>query len=385
MLVMPFRVFRAQRRIMKSTKQWRDKARKNGGLIIYEDGSSKIVIFVSHTWWDRDFKDETNDPNDVYDHGAPDHQGGAKKDLKWRIICDGVQRLIERDGLNEDDVHLWIDWQSIYQDDKEEKLKGVKSLIQYATLCEYMLVPTEEETLTGDAATYPENIPGYGTRGWCRIEYFVYSLLAEMQERVVRLHAIQLDGTLNPYPQVKVEGEQYMPSGGDLSNPDDKALVKSLEDQMVEAYGNALVQAKCKAAGGETVDLSKKMIRPVHVDALFAAVERYKVAVLKLDTNQLGATGAVKLAAALKTNATVTSLSLGDNRIGDEGATKLAAILNKTKLTNLNLGNNRLGPVGGAALAKGLKGNTTLQSLDLEENDIGIEGACALAAVLKKT
>ena len=166
MLVMPFRVFRAQRRIMKSTKQWRDTARENGGLVIYEDGSSKIVIFISHTWWDRDFKDETNDPSDVYDHGAPDHQSGAKKDLKWRIICDGVQRLIERDGLDEDDVHLWIDWQSIYQDDKDEKLKGVKSLIQYATLCEYMLVPTEEATLDGLAATYPEDIPGYGTRGW---------------------------------------------------------------------------------------------------------------------------------------------------------------------------------------------------------------------------
>ena len=166
MLVMPFRVFRAQRRIMKSTKKWRDEALKNDNLIVYEDGSSKIVIFISHTWWDRDFKDETNDPKDLYDRGTPDHQTGAKKDLKWRIICDGVQRLIERDGLNEDDVHLWIDWQSIYQDDKEEKLKGVESLIQYATLCEYMLVPTEEERLGEVAATYPEEIPGYGTRGW---------------------------------------------------------------------------------------------------------------------------------------------------------------------------------------------------------------------------
>ena len=136
-----------------------------------------------------------------------------------------------------------------------------------------------------------------------------------MQEREVRLHAILLDGTLNPYPQVKVLGEQYMPSGGDLSNPDDKALVKSLEDKMIEAYGNALVEAKCKAAGCETVvDLSAKMIRPVHVNALFAAVECYKVAVLKLDTNQLGAAGAVKLATALKTNATVTSLSCAAQR-----------------------------------------------------------------------
>ena len=71
-----------------------------------------------------------------------------------------------QEGLKEEDVCLWLDWQSIYQDDKEEKLKGVKSLIQYATLCEYMLVPTEEERLDFAAATYPEEIPGYGTRGW---------------------------------------------------------------------------------------------------------------------------------------------------------------------------------------------------------------------------
>ena len=52
---------------------------------------------------------------------------------------------------------------AVYQDHKEEKLKGVKSLIQYATMCEYMLVPTEEEGSTGWA---PHRIPGYGTRGW---------------------------------------------------------------------------------------------------------------------------------------------------------------------------------------------------------------------------
>ena len=54
---------------------------------------------------------------------------------------------------------------AVYQDDKEEKLKGVKSLIQYATMCEYMLVPTEEEE--GNLSPFgPSWIPGYGTRGW---------------------------------------------------------------------------------------------------------------------------------------------------------------------------------------------------------------------------
>ena len=52
---------------------------------------------------------------------------------------------------------------AVYQDNKVEKLKGVKSLIQYATMCEYMLVPTEEE---GGLSPYPNQIPGYGTRGW---------------------------------------------------------------------------------------------------------------------------------------------------------------------------------------------------------------------------
>ena len=55
---------------------------------------------------------------------------------------------------------------AVYQDHKEEKLKGVKSLIQYATMCEYMLVPTEEAELVGPANFYPNEIPDYGSRGW---------------------------------------------------------------------------------------------------------------------------------------------------------------------------------------------------------------------------
>ena len=182
MLVMPFSVFKAQGRIMKSTQVWRDGALAAGSLVVYEEGSGKIVIFVSHTWWDRGFKDETNDPNDKYDQGAPDFQANypeeerkksgkmvpyqRPKDLKWRVICAGVQRLIEQEGLTEEDVSLWVDWQSIYQDDKAEKLKGVVSLIRYATLCQYMLVPIEEAELVGNAANYPDDIPAYGSRGW---------------------------------------------------------------------------------------------------------------------------------------------------------------------------------------------------------------------------
>ena len=187
MLVMPFGVFKAQGRIMKSTKAWRDEALAAGSLVEHEEGSGKIVIFISHTWWDRSFTDATNDPNNPYDVGAPDLQADypdeqrdmsffrdktkmvtyqRPKNLKWRVICAGVQRLLEQEGLKEEEVSLWVDWQSIYQDDEAEKLKGVMSLIRYATLCQYMLVPTEEAELDRWAAGYPEEIPAYGRRGW---------------------------------------------------------------------------------------------------------------------------------------------------------------------------------------------------------------------------
>ena len=141
MLVSPFLAFEEQGRICKSVKPWRDAALADGRLIEYvrtadENPKKKLwIIFISHTWWHRDFKDETNDKNDKYDQGAPDWQSGAKKDLKWRLICQGVRNLVAKEKgrgveLKLEEVALWIDWQSIYQDDKAEKLKGVMSLIK---------------------------------------------------------------------------------------------------------------------------------------------------------------------------------------------------------------------------------------------------------------
>ena len=129
-----------------------------------------------------------------------------------------------------------------------------------------------------------------------------------MRGHEVHLYTILLDGALNRYPKVEVGRESEMPSGGALSNPNDKALVKGLEDKMIDAYGTAIVEVKCKAAGGEMVELDSKMLRPQHVGALFAAVERYQVAKLDLNFNQLGAEGGALVAAALKTNTTLTWL-----------------------------------------------------------------------------
>ena len=52
---------------------------------------------------------------------------------------------------------------TVYQDEKAKKLDGVKSLIKWATMCQYMLVPTEEKSIE---ASWPDGLPGYGPRGW---------------------------------------------------------------------------------------------------------------------------------------------------------------------------------------------------------------------------
>ena len=128
------------------------------------------------------------------------------------------------------------------------------------------------------------------------------------KEGQVQLYAIRRDGRLRQYEEVNM-GESDMPSRGALSNPDDKALVKGLEDRIIDVYGRAIVEITCrKAEEGELVLLRGKMLRPQHVESLMAAVNKYRVAKLDLIGNQLGPEGGAKLAEALKTNTSLKEL-----------------------------------------------------------------------------
>ena len=211
-------------------------------------------------------------------------------------------------------------------------MKGVRSLIKYAAMSDYMLVPTEEEELRN----YPAGIPGYGSRGWCRVEYFIFSLAAEMRGREMQhkknmlgkpmhvpgtappLYRIRRDGSREQSPVVQVT-EENIPSQGALSNPADKALVQDLEDTMIEAYGKVIVEIKCKAGAGGVADLRYKMIRACHVEALFEAVNKYEVKELNLGANRLGDAGAEAIARMLRTNCSLTVLNLMFNKIGAAG------------------------------------------------------------------
>ena len=74
MLLIPFFFFVQLGRIPKSTKPWREEARSKGWLVEYRREDGKIIIFISQTWWDREYLDPDRDPNDKYDVGGPDWQ-----------------------------------------------------------------------------------------------------------------------------------------------------------------------------------------------------------------------------------------------------------------------------------------------------------------------
>ena len=129
-----------------------------------------------------------------------------------------------------------------------------------------------------------------------------------MQPKVqdVQLYAVTNKGALLQYPKVKVVGAKYMPSGGDLTNPADREAITMLEDKMIEVYGESIIQKEC--AAGPKVDLSRKMIRPIHVPVLLQELFTHSVTELDLTNSQLGPQGGVAIAEGLKRNSTLRSL-----------------------------------------------------------------------------
>jgi len=182
-------------------------------------------------------------------------------------------------------------------------------------------------------------IPGYGSRGWCRAEHFIFSLAAEMRGRKAQLYGIKRDGSLHQYPKVAVVGDGDMPSQGDLSNPNDKALLQAIEDDMIEAYGKLIVETMCKAGAGGKVDLKCKMIRACHAEALCEAVNKYDVKELNLGSNQLDDAGTEAIAAMLRTNGSLTHLDLRSNN-GIHEPALAEALRSNTSLTYLDLRGN---------------------------------------------
>ena len=84
-----------------------------------------------------------------------------------------------------------------------------------------MLIPTPHAEVM---AFYPEKLPVYGKRAWCRAEFFVFALYAEMVGRDVRLYAAATDGMLRQFQDLKFHGDLFkdMPTDGEVTVEEDR-------------------------------------------------------------------------------------------------------------------------------------------------------------------
>merc|ERR1712224_1098168 len=190
MRVMPWDILREQAQLLRS-----DAAAK---MLRDYDPKSHVCVFISHHWWVRGEKGAS----------VPDFSKGERAHLKYKVVLKAVAALIEKEELDPSQVMVWMDWYSIDQVDETQKKKGVASMLFYTTQAKYMLIPLATENTLKDpsdpdseCAYYPEDITEYGERGWCRVEYFIFSLWSQMQgsRYGVELYACGTDGELRQF------------------------------------------------------------------------------------------------------------------------------------------------------------------------------------------
>eukprot|EP00439_Symbiodinium_sp_Y106_P023642 s5005_g2.t3 len=99
---------------------------------------------------------------------------------------------------------------------------------------------------------------------------------------------------------------------------------------------------------------------------------------------KIGEEGCKALGKSLKTNRTITKISLSSNGIGDEGSKAIAAALTTNRtLREIDLESNNIADEGCKALGDALATNRTLREIDLESNNIADEGCKAFAEALQ--
>jgi hypothetical protein len=154
MVVIPLKEFLGFGKIPRSSDHLTRK-RKNGD----------VTVFISHRWW----APKTPDTDDL---------------LKYNILSRGLKEMIKEDGnlkKNQADIVIWIDFACIEQDNPDELMKGVRSLIAWSLRSDYFLVPVHPSGASAFAtALSPVDLDNYGNRAWCRVEFFIFLCLSEI-------------------------------------------------------------------------------------------------------------------------------------------------------------------------------------------------------------
>ena len=139
---------------------------------------------------------------------------------------------------------------------------------------------------------------------------------------------------------------------------------KTSRENLMQTYKAAL-------RGCEHFTLDDSRFGEIGAVALAAAMVSAEPGVKELHiTGQTPGRGVAALMRALATNTSLRKLSI-HARLGNEEAKAVAALVGRrSAITHLDLASNRIGPEGLVALAKALKTNRTLTTLTLDTNEV---------------
>ena len=144
--------------------------RSSDGITIplTEVGEDERIVFCSHNW-KRGDEEQCKKNGHVWQGAAhPDDE----KATKHKLLCAGVAKLAEEKGWTLDNVHVWLDFCGIDQDDDAKKWAGVESLRGYLSVCDAVIIPYPQP-LRADASRSVDVLEVYGERGWTRLEALV--------------------------------------------------------------------------------------------------------------------------------------------------------------------------------------------------------------------
>jgi hypothetical protein len=174
--------------------------------------------------------------------------------------------------------------------------------------------------------------------GWCRAEYFVFSLWSAIIGSVsnVQLYAAATDGTLKPFKSVEFDGYGDMPEQGDFSVETDRATVKGLQEQMIAAFGHVAIRQACEGAT-DVLDLNYKMLQDQHVPTLAEAVKAVpSVKWLYLGFNQMTDISALAEAGVAGALPSVRKIELHNNKLSNAAVSALAKAIEEGAFPKLD-------------------------------------------------
>jgi len=320
-----------------------------------------MMVSVSHMWMSQ-----------VH----PDPNGFMLKSL-----------LLALDLLNEDNVAIFIDWCSLYQNirtlQEEEAYKR--------SLCRMDVVYGHPEIHKWLMTKVPLSVATapYADRGWTTFESAM-STMVLYEGTVLDLgQLVASDSVKGDYPQLvrKYEVQQLPPKtpkyfenlidGKKFTFECDKQVViASYEKAFHALWGTSEKLSYVSASWGlsEVKDL---------VDAI-NALEKPTVRHLELSKNKLDDDCMAELAKVLPRCQQLQTLNVGHNQFGDAGAGALAQQLTQCGLLReLQMDNTQMTDQGLVALGKVIQQGKHLRKVNLAGTDCGKAGLVMLAASVK--